>query len=87
MQNKISMVLTSANLYSIPHTVEYIVDQIWELTAAALNLTGDAVQNRTNITLTAATFNIQSAGELELLQDGVPIAGRLRLLPQIGVGL
>ena len=87
MQNKINMELTSANLYSIPHTVEYIVDQIWELTAAALNLTGSAVQNRINITLTAASFNIQSAGDLELLQDGVPIAGRLRLLPQIGVGL
>jgi hypothetical protein len=81
------MEMTSVSLYLIPHTVEYIVDQIWGLTAAALNLTGAAVQNRTNITLTAASFTIQSAGELELLQDGVPMNGPLRLLPIVGVGL
>ena len=87
LQNTMVLPLSVPTLGFIGKAIEYVSGATYPLTAAILNFSAKNPVPTLTIPLTAATLNIQQVGNLELLQDGVPMAGPLRLLPQVGVGL
>ena len=86
-QNTTVLPLSTPALGFIGKAIEYASGATYPLTAAILNLSAKNPVPTLTIHLTAATLNMQPVGNLELLQDGAPMVGPLRLLPQVGVGL
>ena len=87
LQNTTMLPLSVPTFGFIGKAIEYVSGATYPLTAAILSLSAKNPVPTLTIQLTAATLNMQPAGNLELLQDGVPMVGPLRLLPQVGVGL
>ena len=87
IQNTTILPLSAPAFGFVGKVIDYLVGITYPLTAGALNFVAQETTPTLTIELTAASFRLQSAGNLELVQDGVPMNGPLRLLPIVGVGL
>ena len=87
IQNTTVLPLSAPAFGFVGKAIEYFINITYPLTAGALNFVAQETTPTLTIELAAASFRLQPVGNLELVQDGVPMNGPLRLLPIVGVGL
>ena len=79
---------SSPTFWFTAHDMAYGAGARKYLEAATFTFTPSASQNTQTVSLGAATFSFNTyANDITLYLGGVELPGRLRLLPQIGVGL